>query len=216
MKLPVTLHRPRLGPAEFNVIRPARTPDRALLLDADRYLNAYFDQEAAQLTAGLWALAASSPRSLIHLPIRPKGAAGAPAPGPRQRPLDLVLLHHSLQFAPSRWKELRARLGAGRAHTVVMPGPDPDAEIDGTAPHHREDRDVFRQHVHSETLFMTGSARTFRDGAALFADLARHGPHQVLAHPGTHYCRRLFSDSGREVHIEYAAPSAPTWHQAEA
>lgn len=33
-------------------MNPARTPGPALLLDADRYLNAYFDQKAAQLTAG--------------------------------------------------------------------------------------------------------------------------------------------------------------------
>ncbi|QDO37152.1 hypothetical protein FNV62_01880 [Streptomyces sp. RLB3-17] len=27
----------------------------------------------------------------------------------------LVLPHHSLQFAPTRWKEIRSRLGSGRS-----------------------------------------------------------------------------------------------------
>jgi hypothetical protein len=37
------------------------------------------------------------------------------------RPLDLVLLHHRLAFPPSRWKQVRSRLGTGRPHTVVLP-----------------------------------------------------------------------------------------------
>lgn len=66
MDLPVTIHRARLGPAEFKVIRPARPPERAVLVDRDRFLDFSLDRHAARLTAGLWSMAASSPRSLIH------------------------------------------------------------------------------------------------------------------------------------------------------
>ncbi|MER7466473.1 hypothetical protein [Streptomyces sp. NPDC097981] len=203
MKLHTTIHTARLGTTEFKVIRPARTPARAVLLDGTWYLNGWFDQEAARITAGLWALAATSPRSLVHLPIR-ANAAGGPDTGV-QRPLDLVLLHHSLQFAPSRWKELRGRLGPGRPHTADLPGPDPDAEPDVSDRHHRENRDRFRQAIHSETLFMTGSARTFRETAGLFADIARSGPGGALNHRGRHYCRSLYCDPAeRDLHIEYS------------
>lgn len=118
MKLPITIHRARLGSAEFKVIRPARPLTHAALIDHDRHLNAYLDQDAAQQIGGLRELAASSPRALVHLPMRsnPTPFRNLPEAGTRQ--LDLVLLHHSLQFAPSRWKELRGRLGPDRGAVI--------------------------------------------------------------------------------------------------
>ncbi|MFF4431160.1 hypothetical protein ACFYZ4_18550 [Streptomyces sp. NPDC001513] len=201
VQIPVTVHQARLGPQEFQVVRPALPPRRALLLDEGPYLNAYVDQEAARLLAGLWSLAATSPRSLIHVPLRPAGA-GSPEPG--SRPLDLVLLHHSLQFAPSRWKELRGRLGPGRRRSVSAPASEP--EIDYEALRHAENRDRFHQHLHAETLFMTGSAKVFRETAGHFREVARHGPAHVRdATRHGHYCARLHCGDTRtrEIHIEY-------------
>ncbi|WP_405487677.1 hypothetical protein [Streptomyces sp. NBC_00096] len=205
MKLPLTIHRARLGPTEFKVIRPARPPARALLSDGDWFLEAQVDQEAAQLIAGLWALAATSPRSLVHIPPR-RTDPGTGAPG-----LDLVLLHHSLQFAPSRWKELRARLDPGRTQTAKLPGPAPHDPSAAPRPQrgHQENRDRFHQHVRAGTLFMTGSAGLFADTAWLFADIAHRAPGHVLAHPDrSHYCTRLGHydrtvGAGRELHVVY-------------
>ena len=70
MKLPVVIHQARLGADEFRVIRPARPLSHAELIDHDRHLDAYLDQDSARRIAGLWTLAARSPRSLIHLPMR--------------------------------------------------------------------------------------------------------------------------------------------------
>ncbi|MBT2452105.1 hypothetical protein J7F03_34625 [Streptomyces sp. ISL-43] len=193
MKLPLTIHQARLGPAEFKVIRPARPPARAALSDGRWYLHAQVDQAAAQLIAGLWTLAATSPRSLVHVPLR-RARPDAQEPG-----LDLVLLHHSLQFAPSRWKELRARLGPGRPQTADLPGPaSADPAVDPWPErHHKENRDRFHQRVHAGTLFMTGSAKLFADTAWLFADIAHRGPGYVLAHPDhQHYCTRLRPGNG--------------------
>ncbi|MFE2329330.1 hypothetical protein ACFXD5_36435 [Streptomyces sp. NPDC059385] len=196
MHFPVTVHRPRLGPREFTVIRPARPPERALLVEDDWFLNAYVDRHAARLIGGLWGLAATSPRALVHVPLR---RAGAPGDAGTRR-LDLVLLHHSLQFAPSRWKELRGRLGAGHRRTVTVSTARP--EIDWEALHHAENRDLFHQHVHAETLFVTGSAKAFRETAGHFHDVAAHGPGHTA---DRHYCARLHhgDDSAREIHIEY-------------
>ncbi|MFE2289062.1 hypothetical protein ACFXDJ_33440 [Streptomyces sp. NPDC059443] len=227
MNIPVTIHQARLGQAEFKVIRPARPPARAVLVDRDRYLNVSLDRHAARLTAGLWSMAASSPRSLIHLPIRNNPLPEADPPRPGERRLDLVLLHHSLQFPPSRWKELRARLGPGRPQTVAPPVPAPFPE-DGVAGwevrHHAENRDLFHQHVHADTLFMTGSAKLFRETARHFFDIALYGPGHV-SRPGgyPHYCTELHSLAGilgnaREFHIEYRGqwgaeePAAPDTH----
>ncbi|MGW3323202.1 hypothetical protein [Streptomyces virginiae] len=212
-KLSVTIHRARLGPVEFKVIRPARPPVRAVLVDRDRYLNAFLDQDAARLIGGLWTVAASSPRSLVHVPMRAHHAPAHGWPEAGARRLDLVLLHHSLQFAPARWKELRARLGPGRPRTVTLPVPAPPpaggSPADDEARHHRENRDLFHQHLHAETVFMTGSAKVFRATAHHFLDVARHGPGHVAAHRrDRHFCTRLHADAGilgdaREIHIEY-------------
>jgi hypothetical protein len=145
MKLPVTIHHAQLGSTEFKVIRPARPLVHAVLIDHDRHLDTYLDQDAAQRIGGLWKLAASSPRSLVHLPMRGnRGPShGLPRDGTRQ--LDLVLLHHSLQFALSRWKEVRGRLVPGRPRTVTLPGSrhTHEAVIDHEARHYRENRICF-------------------------------------------------------------------------
>ncbi|MDH6538454.1 hypothetical protein [Streptomyces sp. SPB4] len=203
MKLRLIVHEARSGRESFRVVRPARPPAHAELLDDSWYLNAYLDREAALLMAGLWTLAASSPRTLVHLPLR---TAGGRTPG--DRALDLVLLHHSLRFPPAHWKRLRARLGPGRPRTVDLRPPEPREDPDGAYPRHADDRDRFHQHIHAETLFLTGSAPLFRRNAGLFRDVALRGP----AHPRTaarhgHYCREV--DCGvrfRGLHVQYADP----------
>ena len=211
MKLPVTIHQARLGPVEFEVIRPAQPLVHAVLADHDRHLDAYLDQDAARRIGALWTLAASSPRSLIHLPMRGNPAPSRELPEGGMRQLDLVLLHHSLQFAPSRWKEVRRRLGPGRPQTVTLPAPGHPGEavIDHGARHFAENRDLFHQHLHAETLFMTGSAKVFRETARHFLDVAGNGPGYVSAHPShPYFCTELHSNDGvlgdaREIHIEY-------------
>ncbi|WP_377273204.1 hypothetical protein [Peterkaempfera sp. SMS 1(5)a] len=211
MKLPITIHQARLGSMEFKVIRPAEPLARAVLADHDRHLDLYLDQDAARRIGGLWALAASSPRSLVHLPIRGNRAPSRELPENGMRQLDLVLLHHSLQFAPSKWKEIRGRLGPGRPQTVTLPAPgDTDeAVIDYEARHYRENRDLFHQHLHAETLFMTGSAKVFRETAQHFLDVARDGPCHVPVHPSyPYFCTELHSNDGilgdaREIRMEY-------------
>ncbi|MER5635479.1 hypothetical protein ABT095_00795 [Kitasatospora sp. NPDC002227] len=210
MKLPVTIHQARLGASEFKVIRPARPLRHAALLDHDRYLDCYLDQDAARCIGALWALAATSPRALIHLPMRTNRLPSATLSAADGRPLDLLLLHHTLQFAPARWKELRARLGPGRPRTVTLQAPPAVDSIDFEARHHRENRDVFHQHLHAETLFMTGSAKLFRETARHFLDLAQDGPGHAAAHPSSsHFCTEFHGTDGtlaptaRQLHIEY-------------
>lgn len=211
MKLPITIHQARLGSEEFRVIRPARPLVRALLVDHNRHLDAYLDQDAAQRIGGLWMLAARSPRSMVHLPMRTNRPPARELPEDVGCQLDLVLLHHSLQFAPSRWKEIRARLGPGRPQIVTLPGagrPD-DAVIDHQARYYRENRDLFHQHLHAETLFMTGSAKVLREATRPFLDVARYGPGYAPMNPSyPDFYTELHANHGihgdaREIRIEY-------------
>ncbi|MFE1788230.1 hypothetical protein ACFW7J_07510 [Streptomyces sp. NPDC059525] len=208
VKLRLTVHEARHGAGTFSVVRPARPPEHAALFDDSWWLNAYADRDAALLLAGLWTLAAGSPRSLVHVPLR-----GPASPAGSGR-LDLVLLHHSLQLAPSRWKELRGRLSPGRPRTVDVSLAEPAGE-DYASLHHTEHRDRFHQSIHAETLFMTGSAKAFRLGAAAFLDVAREGPAYVDPYPDRayghrHYCATVPCDARRrDIHVEYREPPAP-------
>ncbi|MER7338260.1 hypothetical protein ABT403_10405 [Streptomyces sp. NPDC000075] len=208
MKLHLTVHEARRGTETFRVVRPARPPEHAALFDDAWWLNAHVDRDAALLIAGLWTLAAGSPRSLVHLPLR------SPAPPAGSGRLDLVLLHHSLQLAPSRWKEVRGRLSPGRPRTVEVSLTEP-AEEEYASPHHADNRDHFHQSVHAETLFMTGSATTFRLGAAAFLDVALNGPAHTDPHPDrayghSHYCASVRCDARwRDIHVAYREPPAP-------
>lgn len=211
MKLALTIHHAYLGTDEFRVVRPSPPPVHAVLTDHDGHLDVYLDQDAARTIAGLWMLAARSPRSLIHLPIRANRPPASGTPGTTSPRLDLVLLHHSLQFAPARWKQVRQRLSPGRPQTATLPEADhiDEMAIDYAARRYRENRDRFHQHLHAETLFMTGSAKVFRETAGHFLDIARQGPGFVSAHPSglPFYTRLRVSDGiaahAREFHIEY-------------
>ncbi|MFE3020437.1 hypothetical protein [Streptomyces sp. NPDC059256] len=178
MKLRITVHQARLGSQEFIVIRPARRLLRAVLIDHDRHLGAYLDEEAAEHIGGLWTLAATSPRSLIHLPLRGNPNPTRELDGPGTRQLDLVLHHRSLPFAPSHWQEVRGRLDPGRVQTVTLAssGAATSLAMGRRARRSRESVDHFHQHLHAETLLMSGNAKTFRESAHHFLDVAHRGP----------------------------------------
>ncbi|APU13249.1 MULTISPECIES: hypothetical protein [Actinoalloteichus] len=216
MRLPIRVHRARSGPEEIRVIRPASPPTRTVLVDHDRHLHVYLDQAGARLLGGLWLLAARSARSLIHLPLR--GGPRPAAHGEPGRRLDLVLLHHSRQFRPSRWRRVRAKLDTGLPQTASLPEAARLGEVavDHAARHHRENRDRFRQRIHAETLFLIGSAPVFRETAGRFLDVAEHGPRHASTHPGRPGLRTAFHSTdgtladGREIHVEYCAEWEPS------
>lgn len=178
MKLPVTIHHARLGTDAFRVIRPGRPLTHALLTDRDWHLAAYLGQDAALMIAG--AVAARRPLTTLTDPLTDPSQppVGLQLTWHHQPRLDLVLLHHSLQFAPARWKQVRQRLGPGRPQAATLPEAEHADEmaIGHAARHYRDNRDKFPQHLHAETLFMTGSAKVFRETADRFLDIARHGP----------------------------------------
>ncbi|MEV4559268.1 hypothetical protein AB0K51_20080 [Kitasatospora sp. NPDC049285] len=184
----MTLHQPRLGATAYRVLRSATAPGRLTLHDDHHWLSLYADREGTARLVALWSLAARSPHSLIHLPLRT-----APAPDT----LDLVLAHHSLQFRPADWKALRARLGPGRPHTTGTPDHDfrtgPNAH---ERRHHHDFRDHLAFDLAAHTLFVTGSATAFRDTGSALATLladapAEHHRHHRTPSHGTHACTEL-------------------------
>ncbi len=217
----------RLGSREYRVIQPARPLVRAALYAEPHGVATEPDSlamfvgrvEAVLLTA-LWGLATCSPRTLVLLPMRhaapptdlPQAASG-------QSSLDLVLLHHRMQFPLSRWKQVRAHLGAGRPHTASVPPSAFTMADRGRARRWAEDRDHLRIGFAAETVFVTGSGPAFgQEGGFLRSMLDEAGPYLKRIDGRHHYCVELgghdaypwFRRRRRHstlVHIQYS----PRW-----
>ncbi|WP_066375286.1 hypothetical protein [Herbidospora mongoliensis] len=181
---PVLVSKVRLGSDEYRVVRPARAVENALLYEG-RY-GAHFEigKRAAVVLAMAWGLAARSPHSLIHLPLR------GPTSADDVRPLDLVLLHHRLAFPVSRWKEVRARLGRGAPHRVTLP-PRAFRRASHHPQRHREFRDHLRWSVAADTLLLIGSRTAFELEVHRVRALAEDGPAHLAKYPGIHYCTEI-------------------------
>ncbi|MFF9852348.1 hypothetical protein [Streptomyces litmocidini] len=196
MEQRVRVHKVRLDGGEVRVVRPDPARARLALRDDGHWLSMYADRDgAAQLTA-LWALAARSARSLVHLPIRANRAPGGVAGEGEPVALDLVLLHHSLQFPTAAWKQVRSRLGAGRLHTAATPDDDfPDGDaIDHERRYHSTYRDHLGFDIAAHTLFVVGSATAFREHGTALRSLVDEAPSHRHRHPGAgHFCVELGS-----------------------
>ncbi|MET8544563.1 hypothetical protein ABZW03_28560 [Kitasatospora sp. NPDC004799] len=220
MRLRTKIHRVRLGRDEYRVVTLARPTAGASLhvLPGGWFMDLHLDRRGAEDLATAWALAARSRRSLIHLPLRANpGPAGLPDVPPEDR-LDLLLVHHSLGFPPSRWKQVRARLGAGTLHTVDLPVTDfpPEDAIDYERHHFAGWRDDLRFAGAAHTLVVTGSPTAFRWSGSHLHAVSREAPGR---RPDAHHCTELTHEgwaSGRTakgvpatLHIVYA-PHQPT------
>lgn len=227
MRVKIVIQRVRVGATEYRVIRPAKPLANVALFDSGSHHYINVDREDGRRIGALWLLAARSPRSLVYLPIRATPSSPSVElhwDNSQDRPLDLVLVHHSLQFPPSRWKEVRTRISVPKAprelRTASVPDTDlpTDDEIDYRALNYRDNRDVLLQRVYAETLILTGSAAAFRQPARHFFAVAKEGPPAAatsLYLPrgcNYHVCRLFYwphldPGDGQEIHVEYS----PSW-----
>ncbi|GAB1822853.1 hypothetical protein [Herbidospora sp. RD11066] len=202
---PVLVSKVRLGRDEYRVVRPARPVEGALLYRDGFGVQFDVGRRAATAFAMAWALAGRSPHSLVHLPLR----TASPSEG--VRPLDLVLLHHRLGFPISRWKEVRARLGAGARHSVTLPPRAFRRTLDLSRPYDAC-RDHLRWGVAADTLFLTGSHAAFEMEIDVVRALAEESPARIAASRKDHCCAEI--GMGRhwldrrspaaELHVEYS------------
>ncbi|WP_229406595.1 hypothetical protein [Micromonospora sp. NBRC 110038] len=188
----MTISTVQLGHHQYRVLQPARPPRFAGLYEGRLGAQFCLDKETTVMFAQAWGLAARSPRTIIYLPLR---RAELPTDHAWGRPLDLVLLHHRLAFPPSRWKQVRSRLGTGRPHTVVLPSR------------------AWPARPAADTLVLTGSREAFELQADQVRALAEECPAHRAHNPTTHCCAeismgriRRHPDHRRpyaELHAEY-------------
>ncbi|MFG3253686.1 hypothetical protein [Streptomyces sp. NPDC048172] len=195
MEQRVTVHRARLGADEYRVVRPYRPAPRLAVRAGPDFVSVYADREGAAQLLALWALAARSARSLIHLPVRGNPPPDDPAVAEEPDAMDLVLVHHSLQFPTGSWKRLRSRLGPGALRTSATPDDDfpAEAELDFARRDFREYRDHLGFAVAAHTFFVVGSARAFRQHAAELRGLLAEAPSYLHHHPHGHFCLEFTS-----------------------
>ncbi|MEU5692268.1 hypothetical protein [Actinosynnema sp. NPDC020468] len=181
----------RLGADHHRVIRPARPIAHASLYEGRLGAHLSVDKAAAADLASAWWLAARSPHSLVHLPLRSSTSTCGEEYGPRK--LDLVLLHHSLAFPVSRWKEVRAHRSRPAPHKVTLP-PAAFPAFDRDA-HHRSLHDGFHDHLRwsiaADTLFLVGSRHAYELRADEVRALAEDCSAHLAQAPETHCCAEL-------------------------
>ncbi|TKK78979.1 hypothetical protein FDA94_36285 [Herbidospora galbida] len=209
---PTLVSEVRLGRETYRVVRPARASRHGMLWERTWGLELSVDRATALTVAMAWGLAARSPNSLVYLPLRQARPAGS---ANRERLLDLVLLHHRLGFPASRWKQVRARLGAGRPHRVSLPPTAWRPSVDHRRSRHREFRDHLRWDVAADTLFLTGSRPAFEEQLGEVRDLVEEGPAHRAQNPGAHCCAEIGIGSRphtdrrhawAELHVEWCTP----------
>ncbi|MEV7553271.1 hypothetical protein AB0N89_26980 [Amycolatopsis sp. NPDC089917] len=179
----------RLGKETYRVIRPAGPVSRGPLVESRHGAELDVDEPSARELAAAWWLAARSPRSLVYLPCR--ASRTVREQGHEGPELDLVLLHHSLQFPLSRWKSVRGRLSTGAPHTVRLP---PNAFPVFSHEEHRAyrvDRDQLRPGIAADTLFLVGSRRAFELESDQLRHLAEDGSAESGDSPTTHDCAEI-------------------------
>lgn len=190
----------RLGRDEYRVVQPARPLSHAPLYEGYLGVEASVDKASARGIAMAWEFAMRSPRTLVYLPLRQSDSGCGWSDGPL---LDLVLLHHSLGFRLSQWKQVRARLRGGRPHTVVCRGlsEEPDYE----RRHRRDNRDLLRGEIVADTVFVVGSRPAFQLGGQALRQLVEDCPRHMHESPGTHCCAEITEDRQhwKWLHVVY-------------
>lgn len=189
----------REGGDEFRVVRPARPLPHAPLYETRIGGHVAVDRATAVELACAWWLAARSRHSIVYLPLRESPATcGAEVGGER---VDLVLLHHSLGFRVSRWKQVRARLSNAAPHTVRVPAqPFPEITVDDRVRRsHNDFRDHLRWDTAARTLFLIGSRRAFELESRQLRKLLRFAGDADTWCYADMYVGRAFDDTRRPI-----------------
>lgn len=189
----------RLGRDEYRVVRPARPLAHAPLYLSGHGAQMIVDKASARELAMAWAFAIRSARTLVYLPLRHTQYACCGYGDGTEALQDLVLMHDTLAFPASRWKDVRARLGQGRPHTVDILGL-PEVECAAY------EAEALRHHVAADTVFISGSRKALALEGNALRTLVEECPRHMHENPGTHCCAEISAgEVGDWLHVIYCA-----------
>jgi hypothetical protein len=176
----------------YRVIHPARPIAHGALYDYGWGVEVLVNKPETVDLALAWWLAARSPHSIVYLPLRSSGCDEMPAYS--ERKLDLVLMHHSLGFPASRWKQVRARLKPTGVQKVTLPD-QPFRAIDREEHWNSLRRSDFRDHIRydiaADTLFLVGSRFGYELESKEVVALVDRAPAELAARPDEHCCAEI-------------------------
>ncbi|MEV7971952.1 hypothetical protein [Cellulomonas sp. NPDC089187] len=184
----------RRGREEFRVARIPLTGRLVERQSCDSDLVGGFGADAARRLAVGWALAARSRQTLVYFPIAPEvtrdGRLRNPLPeGRSDAPnVDLLLVPRG-RLRPSRWPEIRSRLGPGTPTTIDLPE---DAFQVTEEASERADR--LSATRHARTLIVTGTGAAFADSLGPLTTLAEDLPAAAARHPEQFHVSELVLD----------------------
>ncbi|MGW3107707.1 hypothetical protein [Streptomyces sp. NPDC001100] len=171
MELRLRQFRPRTGPHEHRVVQPGQPLRHTSLREPAPIGMLMGDHDGLSRLAGLFSFAACSRHTIVHVPLRdcvpPDEGCG--------ELVDLVLAHPEAGLRPSKWPELRRRLGRGTPLTVRTD----EARTERHARAWLErpyDRGLLRHTTHARTYFLIGGREVFSCAATAFAYAAGWGP----------------------------------------
>jgi len=135
------------------------------------------DPVGAMRVAGLIEIAARSPRSLVHIPLRGDSAPVGWRWLKQAGLVDLLVVQPRLQFPAHRWSEVRRRLDSGRMQSFETAGRTREQVCDQSPGCWRRTPlampAITREHA--GTLLITASPPALRAFADCFAHLAAAG-----------------------------------------
>lgn len=151
----------------------------------------FSNQQDLHKLGKLWSVAARFRDALVYLPIR-KNPVTPYVSNWFDQGLDLVLLHHHLQFPIKEWKRVRSKMRRGKLFSVKSGTvrSDMNRYTNLTSQDYERLWDEYphdRLYVEKryETLFLVGSSRVFRYMIRSFLDLSRTGPQ--ISVPGKYH-----------------------------
>ena len=181
VRIATTVHHARLGRDVYRVIRPATPIARVMVRDNQDWWFVAADPAGAMRVAGLIEIAARSPRSLVHIPLRGDGAPVGWQWLKQAGAVDLLVVQPRLQFPAHRWSDVRRRLDSGRMQSFEVAGRTREQVCDESPGCWR--RTVLAKpaitRAHAGTLLVTASPPALRAFADCFAHLASCGPGSV-------------------------------------
>lgn len=152
----------------------------------------FSNQQDLQGLGKLWSVAARSRGSLIYLPTGKNPLTPYLVNDWHGRGLDLVLLHHHLQFPVKKWKVIRSNMKNGKRLSIESESVKADINRYMNLTGQDYER-LWNEYPHDrlhvakrfETLFLMGSSRVFRYMIGSFIDLSRTGPR--ISVPGRYH-----------------------------
>lgn len=193
-----------LGQKEYQVIRPDITLSDLYIVQLQDQNHIIFGNEnSLPKLASIFEYASNDSQSIIYINSRVNELTEYLRNGwsNNSKPLDLVILHHSIQLKTHEWKRIRdlwKKTVKQRKSSIIQTNVEEKHRKQEY--YYKENKDVLDIDARFETLFLIGSRTVFNDISKDALSVSENGRELYLRHPGYHdhehidyYARRVYT-----------------------